>query len=113
MDLTPVSLSKYKYRYHLVGVIISTLKQTQRLKGRVARTIAQEMRVKTSPHKPTPDSLSSAESSIIFIIVIKTNIVIVQEITVNTRPQNSRLTLVRITPPSDPQRLRANPPKSF
>ena len=42
-------------------VLTLTLKQTQRLKGSVARTIPQEIRVRTSPQRPTPDSLSSAE----------------------------------------------------
>ena len=42
-------------------VLMLTLKQTQRLKGSVARTIPQEIRVRTSPQRPTPDSLSSAE----------------------------------------------------
>ena len=37
-----------------------TLKHTQRLKGRVTRTISQERAVRSQPHKPIPSSPSSA-----------------------------------------------------
>ena len=41
-----------------------TLKQTQREKGRVARTMAQEMAVRIHPQRPIPSSVSSAETNI-------------------------------------------------
>ena len=37
-----------------------TLKQTQRLKGRVTRTMSQDRAVRSQPHKPIPSSPSSA-----------------------------------------------------
>ena len=43
-----------------------TLKHTQRLKGRVTRTMSQDMAVNNQPHIPIPSSASSAEIGKIF-----------------------------------------------
>ena len=45
----------------ITTIIIITLKQTQRLKGRVKMTMTQEMAVKSQPQRPMPVSTSSPD----------------------------------------------------